>query len=338
MDDREFNLSVRDHELRRVELRRARRGVTLTILVALTAAVLSNLVAVVLSNRSLQQATEQFDRNRRSEEYDEIVDGLTSASSAVQINSLRRLGRYVHDSGNFRAQSDQQTEAKTTVKTLAAFVKERASSTKDGLQRWATPQPPAVAAALDQLNDLVGDDDLKPGSFDVAQADLHGMTNLSKLRPHGGFMTGVDLRLAKLDELDLTLGQVNLRRAFLTCANLSGSRLGTADLEYADLSGADLRGADLSSVTHLTAAQLTGVTIDPGTRLPDGVALSASPPWDGDQCARYVSDMAGLRSGAGYDDDIPCPTTLAAYAAAGDSLPGAVSDTAIIEVCSARDA
>jgi type II secretory pathway component PulJ len=185
VDDREFDLAVHDIEARRIDGRRTRVVTVVTIVAALMTALASNVVTVVLSNRglkqaadqsernlqqaaaqfgrSLQQTAAQFDRSRRGAEYDEIIDGLTTGSSAVQINSLRRLGRYVRDSGNFRDEEEQQAEAKTTLKTLAAFVKEKTGSTKDGLERWATPQQPAVGPALDQLNTLQGEDDLKTG-------------------------------------------------------------------------------------------------------------------------------------------------------------------------------
>jgi hypothetical protein len=163
------------------------------------------------------------------------------------------------------------------------------------------------------------------------------MNNLHDLRSHGGYMVGVDFRLAGLDHLDLTESPVNLRRAFLTCADLTGSEFGKADLEFADLSGSILSGADLSGVANLSVAQLTGATVDDATQLPAGIDLSAALPWDHDHCVRYTREMAGLRSGAGYDDDILCPTTLEVYAASTDTRSDAASPDAVVDVCTARN-
>ncbi|MEI6428701.1 MAG: pentapeptide repeat-containing protein [Pseudanabaena sp. ELA607] len=116
----------------------------------------------------------------------------------------------------------------------------------------------------------------------LQNANLNG-ANLTRVNLSGASLRGAALRLAVLVEAVLLetdfcgacLVDADLRRTFLTGANLSGAQLQYADLRGAflagasltgaDLRGANLAGADLSRVNltgaNLAEANLTGATV-----------------------------------------------------------------------------
>jgi len=85
-----------------------------------------------------------------------------------------------------------------------------------------------------------------------------------------------DTRPIDLVRADLT--GANLTGALLFRADLTGAHLAHADLYRADLTGArlvraDLRGANLAGGADLTGADLTGALVRPGAAIPEGWQL-----------------------------------------------------------------
>ncbi len=102
----------------------------------------------------------------------------------------------------------------------------------------------------------------------VTREDVLKIIVAARVKGERPDLTDVDLRRANLRGASLTgadLGSVNLfradlRNADLTDTNLEGVTLFRADLTNADLTGADLTDADLNFAT-LTGADLTGANL-----------------------------------------------------------------------------
>jgi hypothetical protein len=300
-----------ERALRKEELELTRRHNRATVITAAVIAVLSNAVVVGVAVATLRTTATQFELSSRASEYNDIVQGLSSPASAVEINSMRRLQTNIENEDNFPDVEGQQAEATNAVQTLIAYIKENGSSTGEGLADYMSSHPPVVPPAVSRLRQLLSNSSLGENSVDLALVDMHGLRNLQEFSPHGtdSYLPGVDLRGAYLWKVDLTgVHYSSMRRSFLTCADLTDAHMGGTDLTFADLSGADLTGADLGQVRGLTSQQLTGATTDDETHLPEGVEVPAGTPWDGDACQRYVKDMTGFRPGTGYDPEVPCPT------------------------------
>jgi uncharacterized protein YjbI with pentapeptide repeats len=306
---------------RKAELDEARKHNRTTVITALAIAAVSNLVVggaavatlLVTSNQfetSLRTNANQYELSSRAGEYNDIIQGLSSEVGAVQINSMRRLRTFIEDPDNFEDTDAQQEEATNAVQTLVAYIKEKGSFTDDGLADYSRPLAPVVPYAISRANELASNPRVGDNSVDLAHVDMHGVRNLQKFHPLGrdSYLPRVDLRGAFLWKINLAdVEYSTLQQSFLTCANLTESNLGETDLAFADLSGANLSGADLSQVRGLTFEQLTGVTTNEGTRLPEGVEVPAGSSWNSDECQRRMSDMTGFVPGTGYDPDIPCP-------------------------------
>ncbi|WP_208104400.1 pentapeptide repeat-containing protein [Geodermatophilus obscurus] len=299
-----------ERAFRREELSLTRKHNRATVVTALIIAVVSNAVVVGVALMTLRTTATQFELSSRASEYNDIIQGLSSSVGAVEINSIRRLGTFIEDRDNFADTERQHAEATNAVQTLAAYVKEKGSFTDGGLADYGSSHPPVVPPAISRLSILASNPSLGDNSVDLARVDMHGLRNLQEFRPSGAdaYLPSVDLRGAFLWKMDLTgVDHSTLRRSFLTCADLRESKLGRTLLEFADLSGANLSDADLSQVRELTSEQLTGVTTNEGTRLPEGVEVPAGSSWSGDECRQRINDMTGFTPGTGYHPDIPCP-------------------------------
>jgi uncharacterized protein YjbI with pentapeptide repeats len=299
--------------LRLAELRLTRKHNRSTVVTALVVALVSNVVVVTVALRTLNTTAEQFELSSVASEYNDIIQGLSSSAGAVEINSIRRLQTFIEEDDNFADSDRQQAEAANAIQTLIAYIKEMGSFTNDGLAEYRSPHPPVVLPAISALRNLLSNPDLGDHSVDLGRVDMHGVVNLRGFHPFGdeSFLPSVDLRGAILENMDLRDVKEfsTLHRSFLTCADLRMAKLGDTNMAYVDLSGANLTDADLSGVRNLTPEQLTGVTTSDITRLPDGVTVPAGTPWGfgSDECQAHMNDMTGIRPGAGYDPDVPCP-------------------------------
>jgi hypothetical protein len=272
---------------------------------------------VVFSYLQLRSSADQFERTVKVNQYSDIVDGLASDSVGVQVNSLRRLVRYVTTEDNYEDDGTQWDAAVDAAQTLSTFITDESTVPgHEGLTSYRDPQPIVVARALGQLVQLM------KGGFatidvDLSRGNFHGV-NVAGVAPQGAFVAvGADFRSVNATAWDLTGTDADLSNAFFTCANLQTSKLGAADLAGTDLTGANLRGADLSQVRNLTSAQLTGALVGPVTRLPgDVVAPDPDDAWgvqdDEDfgttpACRRMMEEMTDLPAGAGYSQRIGCP-------------------------------
>jgi uncharacterized protein YjbI with pentapeptide repeats len=244
-----------ERALRKEELELTRRHNRATVITAAVIAVLSNAVVVGVAVATLRTTATQFELSSRASEYNDIVQGLSSPASAVEINSMRRLQTYIENEDNFPDVEGQQAEATNAVQTLIAYIKENGSSTGEGLADYMSSHPPVVPPAVSRLRQLLSNSSLGENSVDLALVDMHGLRNLQEFSPHGtdSYLPGVDLRGAYLWKVDLTgVHYSSMRRSFLTCADLTDAHMGGTDLTFADLSGADLTGADLGQVRGLT--------------------------------------------------------------------------------------
>lgn len=101
--------------------------------------------------------------------------------------------------------------------------------------------------------------------------------DLHRANLDGANLSGVDLRQVDMSEASaqkVNLSRADLRGVNLAGANLRGANLLLADLRGANLGGADLRDARLSranlSGANLSGADLRGATYSAKTRWPDG--------------------------------------------------------------------
>ncbi|WP_414936150.1 pentapeptide repeat-containing protein [Amycolatopsis sp. cmx-11-51] len=167
-------------------------------------------------------------RTAVTEAFTKAVEQLGDADSSA----LRLGGIYSLD----RVAEDDPAEARRIGEILAAFVRERATT---------TPVAHEVAAAVSVLAARKW-----PGAVDLSRTVL----------------TGLDLGNAKLSD-------ASLAGSDLTGATLCGAHLRRADLSGANLREADLKGADLREAA-LHDAKMSGAVADSATRWPTGFVLA----------------------------------------------------------------
>lgn len=279
-------------------------------------AAITILVGVWESWSSAQRA----DRTMRQAQYAEIVEGLSSRSVGVQVNSIRRLVQHVTTPENYDSEEQREDAARNAAQTLAAFIAdESAVPGREGLSDYRDPQPVVVSRAFAQLTALMSDEDGFPAiAVDLSHGDFHGVDRRD-VRPQGGFVAeAADFRGAVLTGWDLSgVTAPDLSNAFFTCADLTRSDLGAADVAATDFSGANLRGADLSEVRNLEPDQIRGALTGPATRLPAGLdpptrvwGYREAGPDDFEQtprCRAMLDRMTDLLAGTGFSGRVPCP-------------------------------
>jgi len=289
-------LDDEERRLLRRELQLTAAIAVVTVVVSIAGIVAQYLVAKSTIDNTRVQFNQQFD----ADYYDNILDRLSSSSSAVQISAMRRLTQYVLNPSNFK-NGTQEDEIVNTVQAFQAFVQEQAKRTTDGLQPWKAGVPDVVYRALGYgLKRLLEHRDYY---VDLSGIDVHG-ASLPKIHFDNDVLVSIDLRRATLS--DASFRVATLRRSFLTCANLAGSDLTGADLEYADLTGANLSGADLTNAKNLTPQQIQAVRYDSRTKWPD--TITSPPPQQPmslEQCVRHINGMKKTLPGQGYDPALP---------------------------------
>ncbi len=281
---------------------------------------------VVLSQRQLNESSEQFEQTLRQNQYADIVNGLASSSVGVQVNSIRRLSQYVADPDNYAGDRPRQEEAaQNAAQTLAAFIEDESTiPNHEGLSDYRDPYPVVVSRAMRQLIELTTPpEDPRTTHFpevaiDLSRGNFHGVP-AAGFEPEGPFLAvGADFRGATVTDWDLSaVDGPTLTSAFFTCANLQKSDLGTADVAATDFTGANLRGADLSGVQNLTSDQLAGALVGEETLLPPGIEEPPQPGWGitqygetfrpSSRCRHLMDRMTNLLAGSGYSSRIPCP-------------------------------
>lgn len=288
------------------------------------------LVASVVSLCQYTATQRQAVEASRESTWNDIMASLSSASSAVQMNAILRVVDYVQLASNY---CDRYA-------TLAQFISANTVTTSAGLQPYTsqTPMTKVVLVAAAQIMDLERNRDLGPWPVDLTHADLHGFSDDWIVLNSGSDLTGIDLREAVLRGIRIApTADVQLIDAFLTCADLYGTKgreasLGGADLQGADLQGANLDFVDLSHVQHLTQEQARHTTYNTQTRWPRSLHRKkpAYAPWQSDsgRCTAVIGDMTDMLPGEGYVKVRPWTST-------GD-LP-TDKRTAIVRVRAARD-
>jgi uncharacterized protein YjbI with pentapeptide repeats len=284
----------------------------------LVSALLAAAAIVVSSNWSrnqLQTNQKQFSQSLSRSEYNEIINELSSSTSVVQVNALRRLTQFVHQASNFDGSVAAQDQSFVdAIQILQAFIKSASPFRSTGLVTWNGPQSDVVNPALAQLESLAGDVHFGSHDVDLSHTDLRRV-QLGFFAPHGNLFAQVaDFRAAELPYLRLNR-HATFAASFLTCADLTNARLSDASLEDADLSGANLRGADLSRVQGLTSDQVAHALISSSTRFPPRDANTNAPfklptrPWlaHPGTCAAVLNQMNGMLPGEGYSATSPCP-------------------------------
>jgi hypothetical protein len=152
-----------------------------------------------------------------------------------------------------RIAKDSERDHPTVVEVLSAFVREE--SRKQGTLQTGQGTAPEVA----QIGPLAPESDATPRPPTDIQAALTVLGRLpQRLEVPRADLLGAQLSGAQLEEANLSgarLRRANLSGADLTMANLSG-----ADLTMANLSGANLDSADLSDA-WLVKADLSGALL-----------------------------------------------------------------------------
>jgi hypothetical protein len=159
-----------------------------------------------------------------TDRYTKAIEQLGSDRLDVRLGEIYALERIMIDSAR---------DHPTIVDVLAAFVRERAP---------ARSHVPAVAPSPDP--DAAG----KPEQYPRPATDAQAAVTVLGRRPAGRTERGpVDLTRAYLADADLT--GANLTGANLANATLDGAYLGGANLFSADLAGAYLANATLAART-----------------------------------------------------------------------------------------
>lgn len=291
--------------------------------VAIGTPVLVALGGLAYTGLQLRDAKVQFVQTSQQARYNDILAGLSSASSAAQINAVTRLVDFIDDRTNFSSDENQRAVGKELEQTLVAYVVSTASSTSDGLKDYNLPGKNWTAAviATKELQTLLNDPRLRKVSLEsigLDHVDLHGYSQQHLTIASNLSMDGADLREAVLTGIQIDpRHSVNLEQADLTCADLYGTEheeasLGTADLAYADLTGANLNNLDLSGVRNLQPEQVQHVIYNAHTKWPP--TITSPPRVDTMQsvhglCTYLINRMTGMQPGEGYQNTTPWPVS-----------------------------
>jgi uncharacterized protein YjbI with pentapeptide repeats len=294
---------------------------------------LSLLVSTILAVGGLyytgRQVVDQqkvFVRTNQQSQYNDILAGLSSQSSAAQISAVSRLIDFVEDPKNFSSTANQKTVGLALQRTLVEFIASTAADTSQGLGEYnkSGSKWRLAVTATRQLEDLLNNPQMTNvslASIDLSHVDMHGYSQQNLKISANLSLDGVDLREATLAGIQISPDKVvNLEQADLTCADLYGkpghrASLGRADLRYADLTGANLSDLDLRSVSNLTRAQIRHATWNPGTLWPSYLnEPDPMPATDEDAmqsvhglCTYVIDRMTGMMPGEGYQNTTPYP-------------------------------
>lgn len=261
---------------------------------------LAALVALLFTWREVRVA----EQGQLTARFNDAITNLGSESLDVRFGGIYALERIMQDSPR-----DQPR----IVLVLSAYVRRHASVPATGFVKEPTEPRPGQAAPADRRppTDVMAVVNVlarrSPGhdgdaQIDWNQADLRGLflstwsfKDIAKL-PEGGSLPDerAPFRYVNVERADLrhaTLSGVDLRSAFVGEANLSGAQLLRSDLRDADLTGADLSGANVVD-TNLTGADLSGALLR-GTSLARPDVLVRLNPNDLSRALLWDADLTG---------------------------------------------
>src|SRR5947208_11674669 len=183
----------------------------------------------------------------------QLADRLTQAVDQLRDRNLEvRLGGIYTLEGLART---SESEYGPIMEILTAFVRERASVTKDPPPK---EPPPRLAPDLQAALDVIGRRRHAYQDGESQRLDLRG-TDLRRAHLAGAKLAGAILSEVRLEEADLA--GIGLEGAILRAAHLENANLVEAKMQGAFLLNTSFNGASLRSA-NLQGAFLGGAHID----------------------------------------------------------------------------